>query len=95
MPSASVPLLWDTLSLTDSYSKLLFEFVSKTFKTWYMKVDSSNLRMRVGKDFLKVVIFEWIPVGKVRSKQSKGCKGEVRQREVRQKRWWVKLRLAG
>lgn len=36
--------------------------------------------MWVGKDFLKVAMFEWIPVGKVGSKQGKDCKGPLAER---------------
>lgn len=37
--------------------------------------------MGIGKDSLKVAMFEWIPGGKVRSKENKGWKGPLAGRE--------------
>lgn len=36
--------------------------------------------MGIGKDSLKVAMFEWIPGGKVRGKESKGWKGPLAEK---------------
>lgn len=36
--------------------------------------------MGIGKDSFKVVMFEWIPGGKVRGKERKGWKGPLAER---------------